>query len=59
MRRLDQPRCRSDKMVSIMATLSRLDMACLAEYAGYSQGYLPNLRLLKVAGFQAPLGGWF
>src|SRR5262245_18001262 len=59
MRRCDQPRWRRDRMVSIMATLSRLDMAALVEYERYSQGYLPDLRLLKVAGFQAPIGGWF
>jgi hypothetical protein len=28
-------------------------------YGSYTQGYLPNLRLLKVAGFQAPISGWF
>ncbi len=46
-------------MVSIMATLSRLDMVGLMRYGVYTQGYLPNLHLLKVAGFQAPIGGWF
>jgi hypothetical protein len=46
-------------MVSIMATLSRLDMVSLGRYVPYTPGYLPNLRLLKVAGFQAPIGGWF
>jgi hypothetical protein len=45
-------------MVSIMATLSRLDMVSLVRYGTYPQGYLPNLRLLKVAGFQAPITGW-
>jgi len=34
-------------------------MVCLVEYKGYPQGYLPILRLLKVAGFQAPIAGWF
>src|SRR5262249_59573575 len=58
MRRWDQPRCHRDRMVSIMATLSRFDMVCLVEYGGYSQGYFAILRLLKVAGFQAPIAGW-
>src|SRR5262245_56732480 len=31
MRRWDQPRCHRDRMVSIMATLSRFDMADLAK----------------------------
>ena len=26
---------------------------------GFLEAYLPNLRLLKVAGFQAPIAGWF
>ena len=26
---------------------------------GFPEAYLSNLRLLKVAGFEAPLGGWF
>ena len=31
----------------------------LVRYGTYTPGYLPNLRLLKVAGFQAPIVGWF
>jgi hypothetical protein len=29
------------------------------EAHGYLGSKRPNLRLLKVAGFQAPIGGWF
>jgi hypothetical protein len=36
-----------------------LDMVGLVRYGTYPQGYLSNRRLLKVAGFQAPIGGWF
>jgi len=48
---------RSDS--ATMATLSRFDMACQMGYEPYPQGYRPNLCLLKVAGCQVPIGGWF
>jgi len=34
-------------------------MVSLEKYRVYTQGYLHKLHLLKVAGFQAPIGGWF
>jgi hypothetical protein len=37
-RRCDQPRCRRDRIVSIMATWSRLDMVRLVRYGRYTQG---------------------
>src|SRR5271166_1993461 len=61
-RRWDKPwRCR-DRIRSIMATLSRFDMMRLQRKGVTLGAYLPNPRLLKVAGFQvpnAPIAGWF
>ena len=45
--------------MSIVATLSRCDMVRLQGNERFLEAYLPNLRLLKVAGFQAPIAGWF
>jgi hypothetical protein len=41
------------------STLSRLDMVSLVRYGTYVQGYLPALRLLKVACFQVPISRCF
>jgi hypothetical protein len=34
-------------------------MVGLVKYGMYTQGYLSNQHLLKVAGYEAPIGGWF
>jgi hypothetical protein len=46
-------------MASFMATLIRFDMVRLLGKKTFPGAYPSNLGLLKVAGFQAPLGGWF
>ena len=45
--------------MSIVATLSRYDTVELQGNEGFLEAYPPNLRLLKVAGSQAPITGWF
>jgi hypothetical protein len=42
-----------------VATLIRYGMVMLQGEKNLLGAYLPNLALLKVAGFQAPTTGWF
>src|SRR4051794_34968585 len=58
MRRWDQPRRCSVRIVSLRAILSRFAMVRLLGQRGCPEAYRAHLSLLKMAGFQAPVGGW-
>src|SRR4051794_14492343 len=58
MRRWDQPRRCSVRMLSVIAILSRFAMVRLLGQRGCPEAYRAHLGLLKMAGFHAPRGGW-